>query len=219
MITKIVLVRHGTTMTPDDEIDTLFRQNRKSNLNHLGLLQGEGVAKSVSVFGADILFSSQYTRAIETANIITQYHPNLFINTDSLLNELTRIVDGVDMYSELNRQYREWRGKMLKDARIHDKFHPTDQSLYEKLEEMLKFVGKVIKECAGQKVIVVGHSQGISLFLSYIDMINAKNESPESLVFYFNKRFMNNGGITTIEYDDRKDRWTIVRFNDTRHLP
>ena len=141
MITTIILGRHGTTMMPDDEAENLYRQKRNTPLNHLGVLQAEGMAKSSALFKTDILFSSQYQRAFDTANIVAKYHPSLFINTDSLLNELTRIVDGENFYSNLNLKYRLWRGKMLQEARIHDKFHPSDQSLYEKFEETLKMAG------------------------------------------------------------------------------
>lgn len=216
-VTKIILVRHGNAMTPEEEAEVVYRQWRESPLTNYGKLQAEAAAKSPTLYKADILFSSQYKRALETAQIISKYHPQLFINTDARLNELTRVVDGVDIYGDLNKKYRDWRGQMLSTANIHDKFHHGDQSLYEKLEEKLNFMDMVIKSCTHQKVLIVGHSQVNALFLSYIDMINNKNESAEALVYYFNRRFMSNGAITTIEYKNKK--WNIVRFNDTRHLP
>ncbi len=219
MITRIVLVRHGNAMTSEEEAETVYRQSKESPLTNFGKLQAEAVAKSVSLYKTEVLFCSQYLRAIKTAEIITKYHPQLFINTDGLLNELVRVVDGVDIYSELNQEYREWRGKMLGSANIHDKFHPSDQSLYEKLKDTLKAIQNVVKKCTGQKIAIIGHSQVFALFLAYIDMINNRNSSPAALVYYFNKRFMDNGAITTVEYDDKKKKWTIVRFNDNRHLP
>ncbi len=215
----VYLVRHGASeayINQADEEADIIRQQPSTPLSSLGSSQSHLLGRQLSVFRPDLLITSQYIRARQTADIIAEYSP-LFVNTDQRLNELKRIVDGLSMYSDENLNFKTFRGNMLKNADINAKFFPTDNSLAEGLADMISFQQMLIKECQDQKVVVVGHSQKIALWLANIKRSQDKygKDSDHKLVSYFNKFFMDNAAITKMKYD--KGTWDIT-FNITDHL-
>ncbi len=216
MTLKVLLARHGTSL-PYENIDAdkdIVRQSKFTPLGPRGILQAQLLGKKIATLKPDVLLNSPYRRAAETAEIIARFAP-LCPNAIDDLREIRRIVDGHSVYSQLNLDYKKWRGEAIKRGDMVGKFHPHDQSFGEYLAQILRVKHWLPKEFDNQTVLIVGHSQFSSMFIS--SALLGDKPSPSSLFTYFNRYFMTHAALTTLEYHYRHG-WKVIDFNNTSHL-
>lgn len=217
MFYDLILVRHGASLAyvdyENDDVPT-YRQGHNTPLSDTGKKESHAAGKQLAIYRPTLLIASQLTRARESANIIAEYSP-LFVNTDWRLNEICRpSVDGQNIYSEVNLEYKKWRGEMIEKRNWKAKFSSQDQSFFEFKEQVVDFLRESAKEFDGQKTVLVGHSQSFATIMAIIK--NGYNQSPNSFFEIFNRSFMANGAITKLSHDRRG--WKIDFFNRTSHL-
>ncbi len=210
-------VRHGASLAyvdyENDDVPT-YRQGPNTPLSDVGKKESHAAGKQLAIYRPTLLIASQLVRARESANIIAEYSP-LFVNTDWRLNEISRpSVDGQNIYSEINLEYKKWRGKMIEEKNWKAKFTSQDQSFFEHKEQLVDFLRESAKEFDGQKTVLVGHSQSFATIMAVIK--NGYNLNAHSFFETFNKSFMANGAITKLSHDRRG--WKIDFFNRTSHL-
>ncbi len=210
------LVRHGTSLAyvnyENDDVPT-YRQGHNTPLSDAGKKESHAAGKQVAIYRPTLLVSSQLVRAKQSADIIAEYSP-LFVNTDWRLNEINRpSVDGQNIYSEINLEYKKWRREMIEKRNWKAKFSSKDQSFFELKEQLVDFLRESAKEFDGQKTILVGHSQSFATIISIVK--NGYNLNANSFFETFNRCFMGNGAITKLSYGRV---WKIDYFNHTRHL-
>lgn len=219
MSLKLILARHGASAAYDN-IDTdedVFRQTKSTPLRQLGTNQAHQLGKQVSIYQPDVLLCSPYTRARQTAEIVTKYSPQLFPNVIEDLSEIKRVVDGHSIYSQLNLDYKKWRGEAIRKADLKSKFHPRDDSFGEFFDQITKLKHWITKEFDNQTVLAIGHSQSFAMFIT--SALLGDKPAPTALFSSFNKHFMNHCAISILTYDYRKG-WQMKEsdFNITTHL-
>lgn len=218
MSLKLLLARHGSSDAYEqiDADEEIFRQTKSSPLSHLGQTQAHLLGRQITVYRPDVLLTSPFTRARQTADIVAQYSP-LFANVLPELAEIRRIVDGQSIYSQLNLDYKRWRGETIKSGNLHSKFHPQDESFGEFFQKVIRFKHSLVKDFDNQVVLVIGHSQFFSMFLSSV--ILGDKPQPKELFEYFNRHFMNHGALSIVTHDFRHG-WQLKEkdFNITTHL-
>lgn len=218
MSLKLLLARHGSSDAYEqiDAEEEIFRQTKSSPLSHLGQSQAHLLGRQVAIYRPGVLLTSPFTRARQTADIVVKYSP-LFSNVFPELAEIHRVVDGQSIYSQINLDYKRWRGETIRNGDMKSKFHPQDESFGEFHSRVNKIKSWLSQEFDNQTVLVIGHSQFFSMFISSV--ILGDKPHPLALFESFNRHFMSHGAITIVTYDYRH-RWQMKPrdFNITKHL-
>lgn len=221
MSLKLLLVRHGESdaykkVDQDDAI--ILRQTSKSPLSEpLGITQAQLLGKELSVYRPEVLITSPYLRARQTADFIAKFSPQLFPNVIEDLSEVRRVVDGEDIYGDLNQKFKKWRGEAIRNGDLHGKFHPQDESFGELFARASRLKRWILKEFDDQVVVVSGHSQSDGMFIG--SALLGDKPNPHLLFDFFNKHFMSHAAYSVLTWDHRKG-WQMKpeEFNITKHL-
>ncbi len=215
----LIIGRHGASVdyeNIDQDVD-IKRQTKLSKLSHSGKDQAHLQGRQVSIYRPDVMFTSPYQRARETAEIVAEYSPQLFPNIIEDLAEIRRIVDGHSIYSQLNLDYKKWRGETLRKADLNARFHPKDESFGELIARQTKFKYYLQKEYDNQTIFASGHSQAHGMLMA--SCLLGDKPDPRAVFEFFNRHFMSHGAISILTWDYRKG-WQMKdsEFNITKHL-
>ena len=163
--TIIYLIRHAETI---DEIGIRNTNedsqmiNEKEILSVHGEEQSRRLSENTELNNIDVIWSSSYTRAKETAKYIANIN-NLPINLDSNLNE--RKLGNLKELGEFmkDKSTRDPSQEQLLDR----KFKTSDgESAEDTNQRMTKVFDKILKEYEEKKIAVVSHRRFNKIFLT-----------------------------------------------------
>lgn len=156
-MTTIYLIRHSKPLKVNNEFndDNLQIQNEKSSLS----IEGENIAKeklnNKEFDNIDILFSSNYVRAIQTAKYLSAKN-NIEIN---IISDLGERKFGINSWNELpenferkqflDENYKIGNGESQKEAR----------------DRMYSTIMKILEENSNKRIAIVSHATAISYLL------------------------------------------------------
>ena len=158
-MTTLYLVRHSEIFKEqkgiEDINETLLFSNIKCPLSVNGEHLAERISNNSEFNNLDIVYSSNYVRAIATAKYFA-YHNNLKVNISDKLGER---IHGVNSWDELP-----------KDFEIHqfsDENYKLEngESQKEARERISSFIDKLLKENQNKRILVVSHATIITFFL------------------------------------------------------
>ncbi|MFQ3549257.1 MAG: histidine phosphatase family protein [Armatimonadota bacterium] len=197
---RLYLVRHGET---EFNLEGRIQGHNDSPLTELGVLQAKAIAKRLSGFSFDAIYSSDLGRTIQTANEIASYHDNEIIS-EPLLREMNHgVLQGLtreDIDIKYPRHKNPWREN--RTMRV-----PKAEKWEEVIARCEKFLSKVIsKHQDNSHILVVGHGGSLR------GLIIAACGLPTSFwrVVYFA-----NCGFSVLDIGDMPK---IQCLNDTSHL-
>lgn len=152
---EIYLMRHSESLKCNntENLDSLQLQNEKWTLTE----NGENIAKKKSMINElqdfDIVFSSNYVRAIATA----KYFTNDMINIVESFGERKF---GIDRWEDMPENFGE--------KQFNDFNYKTEkgESLNEVLDRETKALYKILNEYNNKKILIVGHSTAFMMLLS-----------------------------------------------------
>lgn len=206
---NVYFVRHGESEGNKKKI----HQGENVPLSKIGKVQAEAVAKRLKNLGIDIIYSSPYLRAKQTAEIISK-ELKLPIEYWEQLKELRRPTDLEGL------KYSDPRASKIKKAIKENQTKPDwKYSDDESYNDLINRAGKVEKHIFNQhkdqNVLCISHIQ--ILVMIVMKIIMQDKLSPEVFwQFYYHCR-QKNTGITHLAYKD-KFGWNLVTWNDTTHL-
>jgi len=154
-VTTIYFMRHSEALKYNNvsNNDSLQLQNEKWILTK----NGEEIAKEKSKLeelqNFDLVYSSNYVRAISTAKYFTTDK----VNIDEGFNERKF---GINNWEELPKNFEE---KQFLDFNYKLK---NGESLNEVISRQLKSLDKILTEHKNKKILIVGHSTAIASLLS-----------------------------------------------------
>lgn len=189
-MTKIVLIRHGIT-----DWNALRRAQGQSDipLNEVGRKQAHALAKRLKVEKWDLIFSSDLSRAKETADILAN-NLHLKVKTDHRLREMHKgETEGTTLEERINRWGSQWESLPLG---IEDNESITRRGI--------SFIKDIVTQYQGKKILVVSHGALIGHTIK--GLIPSTN---------INVHFQNTS-LTTLTYNPPK--WTCDLFNCAKHL-
>ncbi|MCK4648657.1 histidine phosphatase family protein [bacterium] len=165
-MTKIILVRHGqTAWTSVNRIQGWL----DIKLNEKGLKQAKRIATELKRKKIDAIYSSELSRAYETAKIIAKPH-KLRVKKDINLNELNQgkwqgllVKEARRKYKEL---YRRWEEEPLSVR------PPGGESISDLYERALHVLREITKKYPKGRVIIVGHKVVNTVMKCYLLSIN-----------------------------------------------
>ncbi|MEC0176956.1 histidine phosphatase family protein [Paenibacillus favisporus] len=191
MATTIGLIRHGVT-----EWNKLGKAQGISDipLNDEGINQATALAKRLSIDTWDIIFSSNLTRARQTAEIIRKLLGVASVFTDERIREINcGLIEGTTEEERIARWGVKWREKMLE---------MEDFKMVAK--RGLSFLEEVSVGHAGKKILVVCHGALIGLLLQHL------------LPQLFEKTYIDNASLTVLTHIENE--WACQLYNCTKHL-
>ena len=162
--TIIYLIRHAETVDENGIRNTNEDSqmiNEKEILSVHGEEQSRRLSENIELNNIDVIWSSIYTRAKETAKYIANIN-NLPINLDSNLNE--RKLGNLKELGEFmkDKSTRDPQQEQLLDR----EFKTSDgESAEDTNQRMTKVFDKILKEYEEKKIAVVSHRRFNKIFL------------------------------------------------------
>ena len=211
---RIYFVRHG-----ESEANAAKRgQGAKGPLSAQGRAQAEALAKRLAHEEVELIISSDYERAIETASIIAttlnkptdrspllgeRQYPSTLIDTDLESEEAKQLISTFIRHPN----GEEWK-------------HSDEENFLE-LKNRAQAAQEFITSQAEERVVIVSHADFIRFFVAYL-AFGPEMSTRESVHF---RHFMSikNTGLTVIEYKQPDEelpepRWKLITWNDHAHL-
>lgn len=156
----LLLVRHGEPDYSDiDERGYIGHGRDLAKLTEKGVRQAERAAEDARLQGAELILSSPYTRAIQTASIISRITQiPLTVETDlhEWMPDLSFMYEGPEEIPAVLREMEMYRGEWCRECRYRW------ESL-SKVGERAFFAVKKYLHC--KKIILVAHETVIQRFV------------------------------------------------------
>lgn len=180
MKTIVYLIRHSESIKLNNVLnnDSLQIKNEKMPLSVNGEKLAEKVSENKELMDIDLVYSSNYVRAISTAKYIANNN-NLTLNIDERFNERKH---GVFNYNELPFDFekRQFDDENFKVS--------NGESKKEVKERMYEGLNDILKNNNCKKIVIVSHSTAIAFLLSkWCDIQYDDNYLFERKVFFDGK--------------------------------
>ena len=205
----VYLIRHSKPLKVNNEFnnDNLQIQNEKSSLS----IEGENIAKeklnNKEFDNIDILFSSNYVRAIQTAKYLSAKN-NIEIN---IISDLGERKFGINSWNELPENF-ERKQFLDENYKIGN-----GESQKEVRDRMYSTIIKILEENINKRIAIVSHATAISYLLKKWCDIQVVDDK---LRYSFNNNIILDGYFNycetfKLEFDDKNKIISIknIKFN------
>lgn len=182
-----------------------------SPLTEKGREQARKVAERLSKLEFDILVSSTYPRAMQTAEIIAEKTKKEIIETDLLIE---RVIPNELLGQPTALESTQESHKKDMDAFINGEKYKEGES-FEEITNRAKQALEFIDKLDGDTVVAVTHGNFLRILASVILLKNSNNPKTAFDMLHFLS--MSNTGITYIEKNDWGD-WKLHVWNDSEYL-
>ena len=205
--TIVYLIRHSEQLKIDG-IKNIKEEQQISNEKILLSVEGEIKASNLSKIDElqdiDVIWSSNYVRAISTAKYIA-YENNLSINLDTNFNE--RKLGNLETLDKIyeNTKYSFTEAQLL-DA---DLKNINGENRYEVNKRMDYSLNKILKDYLGKKIVIVSHGAAIKFLLMNWCTLNEVRK----LVYNNCIIDLNSPSIIKLEFNkDKLENLSIINF-------
>lgn len=199
---RIVFVRHGET---EYNAESRYQGHTDTNLSKLGRQQAAAVASRLSGENVAAVYTSDLSRASETARVIAAFH-DLPVQSDESLRECAfgeweglTVKEIAERYAELFRNY-------IRDSVTHRA--PGGERLEQLQDRVVCAVSRIAERHRDDTVVIVTHGGPVRAFFCYA--LGATLET-------FRKIKLDNCALTTFSLGS-DGRWFLEVLNDTCHL-
>ena len=150
---KLFLVRHGQT---DWNLNRRFQGQSDVPLNQTGIHQAEQVAARLSAEKIDVIYSSDLSRAVETAKICRSgFQPDIPFQTDQRLREVNfGDWEGLT-YNEIKEKYPDSLASWERD--VYGSSPPDGETLSDLAKRVQSFLDDLLTKHDDQTILVVAH--------------------------------------------------------------
>ena len=207
----LYLIRHGKT---DAHLENR-RQSPTTPLGELGKKQAEALAEKMNLSKIDHLYSSDWPRAIQTAEALSA-RSGLPIEIHPFVHEMQKspMLDDIFDDSETNRQYQA--GIKEHALNFDWKFNNEGESLNETIARAAKVIDFLVSEHNNDTVAIVTHGTFTAVLVSL--MILGADFDKEAFKRLFMSLAIHNTGVSSFEYNPKTKYWKLLCFNDHGHL-
>lgn len=207
MIMRVYIVRHGQSTSNAMEDHRLG----DARLTSLGIEQSKKIAARAAKIPFEVIISSDFTRALQTAEIIRKRSPRKIISTP-LLREESHPSELVGRHKDDPEVVKI--KKLLIKNRNKPQWHFSDE---ENFFDLKKRIGKGLRFLEGRKeknILVVGHTFSTRMLVSLMVLGNAL--TPDMFQKIRDRVYLSNAGITVCDFVGK--RWQLITWNDSAHL-
>ncbi len=204
---RVYFVRHGQSVGNA----TNQHQSLSTPLSELGIQQAHAVANRFTSIPIDLIISSDYIRARQTAEIIAQ-KINVPLLFESLLREHKKPseVENQNINDDKVIKIKTQIQEHMEDKKWHysDEENPSDL-----LNRAMEFHTKILQR-KDDNILIVTHGEILCSILSVMAFGEIITIPLAHKFFKFLR--LSNTGITVCEYSE--DRWQLITWNDYAHL-
>jgi len=197
---RLVIVRHGET---DYNVQRRWQGHMDIPLNDAGLTQATRVATALKNEPIDAIYTSDLLRAHATAEAINQHH-NLTLQPDRRLREVSlghfEGLTSEEIVTKFPDEHAAWTGDLEVPA-------PGGESDLLFSNRVQDFYETVLKDHSAETALLVSHGGTIRALLCVLLELPVK---------HYHQFRLDNTAIS--EFHWYRNRWNLVRFNDTYHL-
>jgi len=208
---KIFFIRHAQS----GDHEGSKRQGPDSPLGKNGKRQAKAVAKRISKEEIDVILSSKWARARETAETIAKkLKKDLELVEGIHEREENPDLYGLDMKDEFQVRYVNEVHKFGAD--LDWKFEGDGESLRDLIKRVAKFKKYLVKTYKDKNILVVTHGLVIRTFV--VLALLGENYDDENFHKILRGLSSENTGISLLEYDQKKKKWELRYLNEHTHL-
>jgi broad specificity phosphatase PhoE len=199
-MTEVILVRHGET---EWNVEEIYRGRIDVELSEAGMKQAQLLGRYLGNLKLDAIYSSPLKRAVDTANILTQYQ-----------NVAVQVTDGL-----MDLNCGEWQGLSDKQVKklypvLHEQWRvnphlvemPGGERLEDVRERAMAVVDEVVSKHSGSIALVSHRVVNKVLICALLGLDNSHFWNVKQDVC----------GITTFDYV--RGRFILTKHNDTSYL-
>lgn len=204
----IYFVRHGES---DSNADRVMR-GHAAILTENGREQARTVAERIARIGVEVLISSTFPRAIETARIIGER------------------IGCVPEHNEIFGEWREPSHVMGKHAdlpevqsmysAVHSSADPqyrhTDEETFAEMLARARAVLAALEQHPAKRICVVAHNGFLKILFG--TMVFRDSFNKDMFIHMLRYLKLGNTGITYARFTNPERGWSIVTWNDQSHL-
>ena len=204
----IYFVRHGETdsnflKVPGHHTDPLSKR---------GAIQATLVSERLAEVGIEVVVSSPYTRAHQTAERI-----NSVLGKEIVLDASFEEIKGVSALSGIPRTDRV--GQKIRNL-IQEKFadpdwHFADEENFFDVKKRSQAALDILLNRPEECILCTTHGAFLRALMRL--MLLGDLLSPELYLKTYHSFGLSNTGVTVCEYDENRG-WQLIRWNDTVHL-
>ena len=159
-MTRFCMVRHGQT---DWNLEGRYQGQSDVPLNAAGLAQARALAQDLKNEHFDAIYSSDLTRAIETANAIAALHDHLSVNLDTRLREINQGQwEGVQVEEIRNRYEHLWQIRKADPASLRPPGGETVREVQQRVEQALNEIANLYPT---ENILIVSHGLALATIL------------------------------------------------------
>lgn len=192
---QIYLVRHGQT---DDNIKNLMQGWKDTPLNETGKTQAYQLIPFFESLHIDIIYSSDLSRAFETASIIAK-SLNKHVFLDKQLREMYLGSWEGHSWQEIEAEFAYFLGKPENEKNALN-IHSGESYIEFQLRSFSVF-NKIVKNHEDKNMIIVTHGGVIREIIARLMNINQTQKDAIPI---------RNCSVSRIDYDKEKDQYTII---------
>lgn len=208
---NLFLIRHGKT---DVHLENK-RQSPGTPLGEYGRRQAQALAAKLNLSQIDHLYSSDWPRAKETAELLAR-STKKEIKIHPLVHEINKnpVLNDIDEDSDLNRRFVKESHENKENPDW--KFDGQGESLGDVIERAKKVIRFLETEHEDDTVAIVSHGIFIMVMTSLILLgIDADHKAVRKLSWGLK---IHNTGVSSFKFDPKTKHWTMICFNDHSHL-
>ncbi len=206
-ITKVYLVRHGTTAWNQ----ALRYQGQTDNpLDEIGERQGRCLEEYFKDIHVDLGVTSPLQRAAKTMEycLATQDHEVPVLVEPGVMEIDFGTIDGWTK-EEIGEKYPQYYEMYVLDKDRSHARAPGGETMMEVYDRMTKAIMRIVRRHRGETIVVTSHGTAIQTFLNFAEGI--PSDRMKRYVMY-------NVSVSLVEVD-KEDRPALVYAGDKHHIP
>jgi broad specificity phosphatase PhoE len=207
--TLLVLVRHAQT---DWNVERRFQGQLDVPLSARGQVEAMEVARWLASLTVNFstLYSSDLSRAVETARPIAALQPDINVSHAQALRELDcgewQGLTTFQVEEKYPGQLRRWR-EDIKGFTL-----PGGEGVPDVQHRMTQYVSEAVQRHAGEAILVVSHGAALTAYLAAINGWDLQ-ETWDS-----RRARMSNTGVTIVRFGTKDQPPRTLLFNSVAHL-
>ena len=207
---RVFLVRHAVS-----NISKGKWQTSESKLGKVGESQSKALAKRSRFQSVDLILSSKWTRAKETAEIISKITDKPLELFDGIHERKQHPeIYGLDRKSKISMKY--YREAYSNYANLDWKYDKKEESYRELIERTEKFRRHLEKKHEQKTLLVISHEIFIRCFIA--SCLLGRKYDDLTFKKIYSALTISNTGISLLEYVEKRKTWRLWYLNDFSHL-
>lgn len=205
----IYFVRHGETV---GNVEKVYH-SKDAELTETGQAQAAAVAERVAHLCIEALVSSDFLRAKNTAAIIGE-KIGLSPTEQSLFGEW------IEPKHLLGKPYTHPEAVEMRTAVFGSEdphYRHRDEETFAEMKVRATQCFAFLEQHPASRICVITHLGFLRVLVGFV-LLGEENYDKRAYNAMFHRLTASNTGITYVQYDEEKQRWRLVTWNDQSHL-